>query len=69
MSTARAETRRVRLLYVVGNFVTGGAERHLLEMWRRLDRTRFDVRIACLKREGAFTPLVESLGLPITDLR
>ena len=62
-------SRRIRLLYVVGNFVTGGAERHLLEMWRRLDRTRFDVRIACLKREGAFTPLVEALGLPITDLR
>ncbi|MFN8589302.1 MAG: glycosyltransferase [Candidatus Eisenbacteria bacterium] len=61
--------RRIRLLYVVGNFVTGGAERHLLEMWRRLDRTRFDVRIACLKREGAFTPLVEALGLPVTDLR
>lgn len=60
--------RRIRLLYVVGNFVTGGAERHLLEMWRRIDRTRFDVRIACLKREGAFTPLVEALGLPITDL-
>lgn len=60
--------RRIRLLYVVGNFVTGGAERHLLEMWRRLDRGRFEVRIACLKREGAFTPQVEVLGLPITDL-
>jgi len=58
----------VRLLYVAGNFVTGGAERHLLEMWRRLDRERFDVRIAVLKREGAFTPLVEALGLPIRDL-
>lgn len=60
--------RRVRLLYVAGNFVTGGAERHLLEMWRRLDRSRFDVRIAVLKREGAFTPLVEATGLPIHDL-
>ena len=59
---------RVRLLYVAGNFVTGGAERHLLELWRRLDRDRFEVRIACLKREGAFTPLVEATGLPITDL-
>ena len=61
--------RRIRLLYVVGNFVTGGAERHLLEMWRRINRERFDVHIACLKREGAFTPLVEALGLPMTDLR
>jgi glycosyltransferase involved in cell wall biosynthesis len=60
--------RRIRLLYVVANFVTGGAERHLLEMWRRIDRTRFDVRAAVLKREGAFTPRFESLGIPITDL-
>jgi len=61
--------RRVRLLYVAGNFVTGGAERHLLETWRRIDRHRFDVRIAVLKKEGAFTPQVEALGLPIHDLR
>jgi len=60
--------RRIRLLYVAANFVTGGAERHLLEMWSRIDRSRFEVRIACLKREGAFTERVERLGLPVTDL-
>jgi len=59
---------RVRLLYVVGNFVAGGAERHLLEMWRRLDRTRFDVQIACFGREGQFLPDVDALGLPVHDL-
>lgn len=68
MSLPPPGQRRVRLLYVAGNFVTGGAERHLIEMWRRIDRTRFDVRIAVLKREGAFTPLVEATGLPIHDL-
>jgi glycosyltransferase involved in cell wall biosynthesis len=66
--SAIAPPRRIRLLYVAGNFVTGGAERHLLEMWRRLDRTRFDVRIAVLKKEGAFTPQVEALGLPLHEL-
>lgn len=68
MSQPSPSTRRIRLLFVAGNFVTGGAERHLLEMWRRLDRTRFDVRIAVLKKEGAFTPEVEALGLPLHDL-
>lgn len=67
--SAPAADRRVRLLYVAANFVAGGAERHLLEMWRRLDRTRFDVRIACLKKEGAFTSAVEATGLPLTDLQ
>lgn len=69
MSGPPRDARRVRLLYVAANFVTGGAERHLVEMWRRLDRGRFDVRIAVLKREGAFTPLVEAVGLPVHDLR
>jgi len=59
---------RVRVLFVVGNFVAGGAERHLLELWSRIDRARFDVEIACLKREGQFLPAVERLGWPIRDL-
>jgi glycosyltransferase involved in cell wall biosynthesis len=68
VSAGGAAPARIRLLYVVANFVTGGAERHLLEMWRRLDRSRFEVRAAVLKREGAFTPLFEATGVPITDL-
>lgn len=67
--SARAADGRIRLLHVVGNFVTGGCERHLLEMWRRLDRGRFDVRIAVLNAEGAFTPDVLALGLPVHELR
>jgi glycosyltransferase involved in cell wall biosynthesis len=68
VSAPATADRRIRLLYVAANFVTGGAERHLLEMWRRLDRTRFDVRAAVLKREGAFTPQFEAVGIPILDL-
>ena len=59
---------RVRILYVVGNFVAGGAERHLLELWRRIDRARFEVEIACFKREGQFLADVEALGWPVHDL-
>jgi len=58
----------VRILFVVGNFVAGGAERHLLELWSRMDRNRFAVEIACFRREGQFLPEVEALGLPIVDL-
>jgi glycosyltransferase involved in cell wall biosynthesis len=59
---------RVRVLYVVGNFVAGGAERHLLELWGRLDRSRFEVEIAAFSREGQFTAAVEALGWPLHDL-
>jgi glycosyltransferase involved in cell wall biosynthesis len=56
-------------MFVVGNFVAGGAERHLLELWSRIDRARFRVEIACLHREGQFLPAVEALGWPVHDLR
>ena len=62
-------TRRIRVLYVVGNFVAGGAERHLLELWRRIDRERFEVEIAAFAIEGQFTRDVEALGWPIHDLQ
>ena len=64
----RQPGERIRLLYVVGNFVAGGAERHLLEMWRRIDRTRFEVEIACFRNEGQFSKDVEALSLPILEL-
>ncbi len=60
---------RIRIAYVVASFVTGGAERHLLELWSRLDRDRFELEIFCVRREGPFLPAVEALGWPIRDLR
>ncbi len=59
---------RVRVLFVVGNFVAAGAERHLLELWRRLDRARFEVEIACFRREGQFAGEVAALGWPVREL-
>jgi len=55
-------------MFVVGNFVAGGAERHLLEMWKRLDRERFAIEIACFRAEGQFAPEVRALGLPVHEL-
>jgi glycosyltransferase involved in cell wall biosynthesis len=56
------------VLFVVGNFVAGGAERHLLEMWSRIDRERFSIEIACFRREGQFLAEVEALGWPVHEL-
>ena len=58
----------IRVLFVVGNFTTGGAERHLIELWRRLDRDEFDVTVACFRREGGFLAEALSLGWPVVDL-
>ncbi|NOT35686.1 MAG: glycosyltransferase, partial [Candidatus Eisenbacteria bacterium] len=66
--TAPAMPPRIRVLYVVNNFVAGGAERHLLELWSRLDRDRFELAIACFERRGQFTVAVGALGWPVHDL-
>jgi glycosyltransferase involved in cell wall biosynthesis len=68
-SPAPRTPEKTRVLFVVGNFVAGGAERHLLELWSRIDRERFAVEIACIHRVGQFLPQVEALGWPIHDLK
>jgi len=60
--------QRIRVLYVVNDFVAGGAERHLIELWRRLDRGAFEVTIACFRREGSFAAEAGAVGWPIVDL-
>ncbi len=60
--------RPIRVLFVVGNFSVGGTERHLVEVWRRLDRNRFTLQIACFRREGRLLPEVEALKLPVREL-
>jgi glycosyltransferase involved in cell wall biosynthesis len=61
-------SRPLRLLFVVGTFTTGGAERHLIELWRRLDRREFDVTVACFRREGGFLAEALAVGWPVVDL-
>ena len=47
------------------SFHPGGTERQMSELVRRLDRSRFDVHVACFHREGAWLRLVEDCA-PVT---
>jgi len=60
--------RRLRVLYVVGSFRAGGAQRHCLALWQRLDRDRFDPRICCEERNGLLLEDVMSVGMPVIEL-
>jgi glycosyltransferase involved in cell wall biosynthesis len=57
-----------RLAYVIGHLKVGGAQRHLYEVLRRLDRSRFTPRVYCLKRRGQIVQSLERLGVEVTDL-
>jgi glycosyltransferase involved in cell wall biosynthesis len=57
---ARAE--RIRLLKFVTIFAIGGTERQVATLAERLDHSRFDLHLACLKRSGELLPGMERLG-------
>ncbi len=61
-----AETRRVKICYVIGTLDIGGTEKHLVEVVRRLDRTRYDVQVCALSTGGPLQEEIEAMGVPVT---
>jgi glycosyltransferase involved in cell wall biosynthesis len=49
----------------ITSFHPGGTERQMSELIQRLDRTRFDVHVACFHKEGPWLPRVEA-SAPVT---
>ena len=60
-------SERIRLLAFVTVFDVGGTERQLVALSKGLDRSRFDLRVACFKRSGTFLPEIEAQGIPVVD--
>jgi glycosyltransferase involved in cell wall biosynthesis len=56
----------IPIAIVLTSFDAGGTERQMSELIARIDSNRFDVRAVCLKRRGAFLPLVER-SAPISE--
>jgi glycosyltransferase involved in cell wall biosynthesis len=50
--TSSKVTRPIRVLFVMTNLAGGGADRSLLELLERLDRSRIEPSLLLLKREG-----------------
>ena len=49
---AITETQKIRLLKFVTVFAVGGTERQVVTLAEGLDRSRFDLHLACFKRSG-----------------
>jgi glycosyltransferase involved in cell wall biosynthesis len=64
---AAAIGRRIRVLLFVNGFGMGGTERHVVNLGRALDRSRFEVHLACFKRWGHLLGEIEDRGLPIRE--
>jgi glycosyltransferase involved in cell wall biosynthesis len=57
------------VLFVIGSLQTGGTQKHVVELLRRLDRTQFDPRVVVFKAGGFFYEQVQELGVPIDVLQ
>src|SRR5262249_62225557 len=55
----RAEMTRV--LHLITSFEVGGTERQAVELLKRIDRRRFDARLAAVRLEGPLYGEVEEL--------
>jgi glycosyltransferase involved in cell wall biosynthesis len=58
----------IRVLYVMTSLDVGGAERSLLELVRRLDRTQFEPTMCTLMSGGRMIPKFEQLGVRVFEL-
>lgn len=58
---------RTGLLMFVNGFGMGGTERHVVNVGRAIDRTRFDLHLGCFRRWGHFLEEIESRHVPIWE--
>lgn len=57
--------KKIRVLYTIPNFDTAGSGRVLYELAKNLDKSKFEIEIACRHKGGKFFKEVEELGFPI----
>jgi glycosyltransferase involved in cell wall biosynthesis len=61
--TGDEQMGRIKVLHIVGGGEFGGAEQHLLTLIKKIDRSEFELHIACLFAEP-LAPLVDKEGFP-----
>ena len=57
--------KRVKILFTTSNFKTAGSGKVIYDLVNGLDKSQFEIEIACGHNRGAFFHTVEALGLPI----
>ncbi len=63
-----SSVRKIRLLFVIGQFVQGGSERYLFEVCKALDKARFDIEILTYTHTSPiqyYYPQLTALGITI----
>ena len=58
-----------RILKVVPTLMCGGTEHQFMMLARGLDRSRFDIEFACLRRWGSFVDEITERGIPLSEYK
>src|SRR6266850_396635 len=58
-----------RILNVVPTLMCGGTENQFMALGRLLDRTRFDLEFACLRKWGPFVEELAARQIPLAEYR
>lgn len=64
MQATAAQPNRIRLLKMLTSFQIGGTERQVANLALRIDSSRFDLHLACLRNMGELRQELESLQVP-----
>ena len=56
---------RIKILFTIPNFDTAGSSKVVYDLVRGLDKSKFEIEIACQHNRGDFFKTVEELGFPI----
>src|SRR2546427_5421474 len=60
-------SERIKVVKFVTHFAVGGTERQFVYTASGLDPSRFDIRVACMARIGAFMKDIRALNVPISE--
>jgi len=58
-----------KILFLIANFMPGGAERNLVMVANNLDKTKYDCYILCLNKAGSLYNLIDHATITVIDLK
>jgi glycosyltransferase involved in cell wall biosynthesis len=64
---ANGQVEPIRLVKVMTTFAAGGTEGQVANLARRIDRSRFDLRFACLRKWGFYLDEIEQRKIPVSE--
>jgi glycosyltransferase involved in cell wall biosynthesis len=68
IATAVPTPERVRVMIVVGSLEVGGAQKHIFDLIRQVDGSRFEISVVISQAGGYFYDRIREMGIPIHDL-